>query len=129
MLKLVASSSLLILCLALQATAQGTVSGDSDRGERLFLRCKACHTVTNTSRQRLGPTLFNLFSRKVGTLADYDYSRALQDADFNWSDEELDAWLKQPNSFLPGNRMAFSGFPKEKDRQDLIAYLKQATKP
>ena len=103
-------------------------TGNAVNGERLFLRCKACHTLTSGGRPRLGPTLEGLFERTVGSLDGYQYSRALKDADFVWDSEALDTWLANPDSFLPGNRMAFAGFRSAEDRRDLIAYLEVATK-
>lgn len=112
-----------------QTIAADAENGDSIRGERLFLRCKACHTLTQSGRQRLGPSLAGLFSRSVGTLDGYSYSKALKEADFIWTEAALNTWLEEPNAFLPGNRMAFTGFKKPQDRLDLIAFLKQATHP
>jgi cytochrome c len=51
------------------------------------------------------------------------YSEALQDADFVWDAERLDHWLQNPQTFLPGNRMAFAGVGDETERRDVIAYL------
>ncbi len=41
-----------------------------------------------------------------------------------WNDETLDGYLKAPKKYLPKNRMAFRGLPKDKDRANVIAYLK-----
>ena len=46
-----------------------------------------------------------------------------------WDEKSLDAYLQKPRSFIKGNRMAFPGLRKKKDRDDLIAYLKKATAP
>ena len=54
----------------------------------------------------------------------YRYSEALQTAGFAWDAERLDAWLANPRTYLPGNRMTFAGLADPKKRLDLIAYLK-----
>jgi cytochrome c len=54
---------------------------------------------------------------------DFTYSKALQEADFEWTPEQVDAWLQDPRGFLKGNRMSFSGVRKEKDRLAVVAYL------
>ncbi len=101
-------------------------SGNPTSGKRVFNRCKACHNLTTTSRTRLGPNLDNLFGRKAGSVESYKYSKALQETDFVWTENSLNSWLTKPNSFLPGNKMAFSGIRKEQDRKDLIAFLRQS---
>ncbi len=102
-------------------------NGNPDAGRRVFNRCKACHNLTAAERTRLGPNLGLLFGRKAGSVETYKYSRALLEADFVWSERNLDDWLTKPNAFLPGNKMQFAGVPKEQDRNDLIAYLRKAT--
>ena len=46
-----------------------------------------------------------------------------------WSEVTLDKFLQGPRKMVPGTKMTFIGVPAAKDRADLIAYLKQATKP
>ena len=94
-----------------------------DRGRRLFRQCTSCHTLSEGGRHLIGPNLHAMFGRVVGTADGFGYSDALQDAEFTWSADELDQWLANPNSYLPGNRMSFAGYRKEEDRRDVIAYL------
>lgn len=101
--------------------------GDSVKGKRLFNRCRACHNLTATARTRIGPNLDDLFGRKAGAADGFKYSKALQEADFDWTEKALDSWLAQPRQFLPGNKMAFAGLRDEQDRKDLMAYLRTAT--
>ena len=104
-----------------------SAAGDPVKGKRVFNRCRACHNLTATARTRIGPNLDNLFGRKSGAAEGFKYSKALQEADFDWTEEALDSWLSQPRKFLPGNKMAFAGLRKEQDRKDLMAYLREAT--
>lgn len=104
-----------------------SVEGDEEKGKRVFNRCKACHNLTVASRTRLGPNLNDLFGRPAGKEEGYKYSRALTEADFVWTEQNLANWLEKPNAFLPGNKMAFAGVRKEQERKDLIAYLRRAT--
>lgn len=75
----------------------------------------------------IGPALFGIFGRRVGELAGFDYSPVMRNANFVWTPRALDAWLAQPGRFLPGNRMTFAGVFGQQDRDDLIAYLLEAT--
>jgi cytochrome c len=116
-------SSLTAVALLVLVTSQGIAEspGDPKRGERLYQqKCAACHTVDNNST---GPRHKGVFGRRAGTIGDYRYSLALEDQDFEWNDETLDAWLIDPSAVVPGNLMGMS-VESAQDRHDLIAYLK-----
>ncbi len=128
-LSMVATPSLLSASVSATDANDITLSaaGDATKGKRLFNRCRACHNLTATARTRIGPNLDNLFGRKAGTADGYKYSKALMEAEFDWTETALDSWLAQPRKFLPGNKMSFAGLRKEQDRKDLMAYLREAT--
>jgi len=71
----------------------------------------------------VGPNLHGMFERNAGALEGYGFSKVLQEADFAWTAEKLDEWLANPNSFLPGNNMSFTGVRRERDRVAVVAYL------
>jgi len=96
---------------------------DYRRGRRVFNSCGSCHLVEEGAGNRVGPNLSGLFGRQVGAVEDFNYSNAVQEADFIWTPELLDDWLTNPRSFLPGNRMNFAGVRRPEDRTALIAYL------
>ena len=52
----------------------------------------------------------------------------MKDAAIVWDEVNLDAYLKDPKGYIPKNKMAFKGVKKEKQRVNLLAYLKEATK-
>ena len=94
-----------------------------DAGRRVFAQCRSCHVIQAGAPHRVGPNLHAVFGREVGTADGFTYSQAVQDADFIWDADHLDHWLQNPQTFLPGNRMAFAGVRDETQRRDLIAYL------
>lgn len=96
---------------------------DYANGQRMFGQCRSCHSLDPNAGHRLGPSLHGVFGRHVGAIEEFAYSQALADADFAWSAENLDPWLENPRTFLPGNRMAYAGMRDADDRRDLIAYL------
>lgn len=106
----------------------GSVSaaGDATKGEKVFAKCKACHT-TEAGKNRVGPSLAGLFGRTAGTVEGYKYSEPMKGSGIVWSDETVSQYLEAPKTFMPGNKMAFPGLKKPEDRDDVIAYLKQAT--
>lgn len=94
-----------------------------EAGRRVFAQCRSCHVIQAGAPHRVGPNLHGVFGREVGTAPDFTYSQAVQDATFVWDADHLDHWLQNPQTFLPGNRMAFAGVRDETQRRDLIAYL------
>ncbi len=102
-------------------------SADLERGEKLFLQCRACHTLGRGQGHKAGPNLYGVIGRQAGTAPGFDYSEALKNSGIVWSAETLDAWLRQPRDLVPGNRMIFMGIGKARDRASLIAYLRRET--
>jgi cytochrome c len=102
-------------------------TGDLANGEAKFALCRSCHTITPGGPNMTGPNLYGVFGRKAGAVAGYHYSDAVKAAGFVWDAEHLDKWLAQPRTFLPGTKMTFAGLKDEKDRIDLIAFLKVET--
>lgn len=98
-----------------------------EAGRRVFAQCRSCHTIDEGAGNRIGPNLHGVFDREVGTAEGFNYSPALQNADFEWDADHLDHWLQNPQNFLPGNRMAFAGVPDATQRRDVIAYLMAET--
>ena len=97
-----------------------------DRGRRLYIQCRACHTLVAGGNQLLGPNLLDFIGRPAGAVPDYEYSEALMAAEITWTPEVLDDWIRSPSEVIPGNKMIFAGIRKARDRADLIAYLQQA---
>lgn len=102
-------------------------TADIENGKRKFGLCRSCHTIVPGGANLTGPNLHGVFGRKAGSLENYKYSEVVKNAGFVWDAEHLDKWLAEPRTFLPGTKMSFAGLKTEKDRIDLIAYLKVET--
>jgi cytochrome c len=101
---------------------------DAQRGARLFQsRCGNCHTVQEGGPNKIGPNLHGVFGRSAGSLAGYNYSPAMLAAGVVWNDQTLEAYLTDPAKDIPGDKMPFPGLPDKADREDVIAYMHQAT--
>jgi cytochrome c len=118
----------MIAAVALLAAAGAArADGDAARGEKQFVECATCHTLER-GVNNVGPSLFGLFGRKAGDVADYRYSPALKKSGITWTPQTLDTYIADPQQQVPGNRMPYAGLPDAAARADLIAYLQQATK-
>jgi len=105
-------------------------AADMQRGERVFLQCRACHSLAENEPHRpAGPNLWNMFGSQAAQREGFAFSDALKDSGVVWTPATLEDWLMRPSTFVPGNRMAFAGIRREEDRTHLIAYLLQATSP
>jgi cytochrome c len=122
MLRALAIAVVLSLHSPLSAAA-----GDPERGEQLWRKCASCHTLDPNGRNRAGPRLHGIFGRVAGSVPDYRYSDALKNSGIVWDLTTLDAYLKDAEAFVPGTKM-YGGLSQDADREDLLTFLKDATR-
>jgi cytochrome c len=103
--------------------ATGAQAGDAAKGKHVFGRCAQCHRDEKDAGNGLGPNLFGVAGRKAGTAAGFSYSNAMKTSGIVWTDDKLKAWITQPSSVVPGNRMAFGGIGDPAQVDDVVAYL------
>jgi cytochrome c2 len=104
--------------------AQMFASAEPSKGERVFNQCRACHNLEE-GENGVGPHLYGVVAREVGSVDGFSYSGALSEAADVWSAEELYAFLENPQGYAPGTSMGYSGLSKPEDRANLITYLDQ----
>lgn len=116
-----------VLVLVL-AAGSALAEGNETRGERLFnQQCKACHTLEKGGHNLVGPNLHGLFGRKAGS-AEYQYSEAMKKSGIAWDEKTLEDYLKDPRAKVPDTKMTYIGLRQEQQREDMIAFLKKATR-
>lgn len=100
-------------------------SCDVNHGQAVFKKfCALCHVSDKNAKSTLGPNLWGVVGRHVGQVKDFTrYTKAMRDSDVVMTKENLDQYLKQPQTFIPKNGMTFIGLPKEEDRADVICFL------
>ncbi|MGX1003029.1 cytochrome c [Roseovarius sp. MBR-38] len=104
--------------------------GEMENGERQFMRkCSICHALTPPPSRKAGPSLHGLFGRAAGTVPNYPYSPILANSDIVWNDQSIDALFDLgPDHYIPGSKMPMQRITGAQDREDLIAYLRRATR-
>jgi cytochrome c len=121
--------SILVMVLLLTTTNVALAQSTATNGQRVFQACAACHSL-QANNNLTGPSLSGVFGRKAGALESFNrYSDALKSSGIIWNDNTLDAWIANPKAIVPGNEMTFAGIANAQQRADLLAFLKQATKP
>ena len=110
----------------------GAVSAAPDaaalkRGEDVYTRCAACHAI---EANRTGPQHCGLFGRRAGTAPGFDgYSKAMRASGIVWDEHSLNVFLQDPIKAVPGTAMGYAGIKDDKERTELIAWLREATRP
>jgi cytochrome c len=116
---------LAVVVLATIAASPALAEGDAAAGEKVYKKCKTCHSL-EAGKNKLGPNLAGIFGRQAGSVEGYKYSAAMASSGIVWDEATMDAFVAKPKDVVPKTKMAFAGLKKEVQRQDLIAYLKEA---
>lgn len=116
--------TLLAAALGLLAAA-AYAAGDTRRGEQLYDRCAACHSL---AQDRVGPRHCGLFNRRAGSVPGFDYSEAMRKSGIVWDAKTLERFVADPMKSVPGTTMTYAGVKDRQEREDLVAYLVSAAK-
>jgi cytochrome c len=124
-MKFVLTASAALALVALPAFAEG----DAAKGEKEFNKCKACHMIASDDETivkggRVGPNLYGVIGRVMGSVEDFRYSDGLAakaEASEVWTEETLAEYTTDPNEFL-GSRSKMT-FKLRKGAEDVAAYL------
>ena len=106
-----------------QPIAHFLQTADAARGEAVFRKCAACHTINQGGASGVGPNLWGSMGQPVAHVAGFNYSEALRSHGGTWDWETMSAWLRSPRQFAPGTKMTFAGLSDPQDRADLMVYM------
>ena len=115
--------------------------GDATAGETVYKKCSVCHRIGPGAANAIGPVHNGLIGRQAGTVPKFAYStlnKAAGDAGLTWTEANIFEYLADPNAFLKKfltdhghadqatgtTKMVFK-LPSEKERKDVIAYIKK----
>jgi cytochrome c len=132
----------LFLTISGYALAQDAAAGgDPVAGEQVYKKCLTCHRIGPGAKSLIGPVHNGLIGRQAGTYPGFAYSslnKAAGDAGLKWTEDNIFEYLPDPSAFLKkyltdhGKADAANGItkmvfklPSEKERKDVIAYIKK----
>jgi cytochrome c len=105
---------------------EGVIEEPADvaAGQASIAKCAACHDFTKGGANKIGPGLYGIVDNARASHPGYAYSAAMKGKPGNWTYDELNLFLKSPAVDIPGTKMSFAGIRSERERINLIAYLR-----
>ena len=114
-----------IVAAALALAAWPALAADPGNGEEVYSRCLACHALES---DRVGPRHCGVVGRRAGSIAGFEYSKAMKSSKLVWNAKTLDRFIADPMKAVPGTTMTYAGVKDAKERADLVAYLEAAAR-
>ncbi|MFN0194732.1 MAG: c-type cytochrome [Aestuariivirga sp.] len=114
-----------LLAISLGVSATSANAAD-DPGAKLFKgHCGACHVIAADGKNRQGPILAGVLTRKAATQPDFTkYSAGLKAAGWDWTPEQLDLWLTDPKKLVPDTTMSVYRQKDAAKRKLIIEHIK-----
>lgn len=117
------------------------LAGDAANGEKIFKKCKSCHTIKNGDDVifkggKTGPNLYGVAGRTAGTAEGFKYGKSIVEAGEKglvWDEESFSNFVQNPKGFLgdyldDGGAKSKMSFKLKKGMEDVYAYLESVAK-
>lgn len=98
-------------------------TADMAKGEAIFKKCVACHTIAPGGANGIGPNLNGVLGKPLASHAGFGYSDALKAKGGTWTFDALNEWLANPKKYAPGNKMTFAGLGNPEERAAILLYI------
>ncbi len=99
-------------------------AADAAKGKDLIKPCVACHSFDKDGANKIGPALFSVAGRAIGSHAGFTYSADLSSkSSEKWTDENLFHFITKPKDFAKGTKMAFPGYKEPEKAAAVVKYL------
>lgn len=98
-------------------------AADVAKGEAIFKKCVACHTIAAGGANGIGPNLHGVLGKPAASHAGFAYSDALKSKGGTWTFEAMSEWLANPKKYAPGNKMTFAGLGNPEERAAVLLYI------
>ncbi len=115
--------ALILAASALALAGPALADGDVEAGKVVFKKCMVCHSDV-AGQNKIGPSLYGVVGRPSASIANYSYSNGMKAFGKTWDEPTLLNYLIAPMKTVQGTKMSFVGLADEKDRVNVVAYLK-----
>ncbi|WP_341760488.1 cytochrome c family protein [Candidatus Endowatersipora endosymbiont of Watersipora subatra] len=114
------------LAIEVETVSPLIASADLGTGQKVMKKCLACHNFEKGAKNKVGPALYGVLGRPIGSVDDFRYSNAMKDYARGkmWTYDELNKFLFKPKAIVKGTSMGFAGLKKTSERAALIAYIR-----
>jgi cytochrome c len=97
----------------------------ADQGANLYdQECADCHSLAKAPKNKKGPSLVGIMGKSAAGVANFSYSEALIRANVIWTEENMDAYIKNPKALVAGGgKMKYDGLSNAAERAAIIEFL------
>ena len=91
-------------------------------------KCRFCHSIKMDDRDRMAPNLHRILGKPAAVSENFSYSSAMIEMRNNgliWTPETINAFISNPEGYIPGNRMKMEGIKDPQTRELIINYIKR----
>ena len=98
-------------------------SASVEKGASLAKACGACHNFEKGAAAKVGPPLWGVLGRPVGSVPGFSYSEAIKGKGGDWTLDKINAFITSPKGYAPGTKMTYAGEDDAQRRADILDYL------